>query len=443
MMTETRMDVQAECLDAETVKPTKLPLRAEALLRLLIDKRGRNESCWPSEGLLAREMQCSVRTVRRLLAELREAGLIESRRLTFDEQRETGQMGKSPHTSANHWITPRGAAYARSAGVKVSYAIGQNCPMPQDKSVLCDRTEMAYATGQNCPIDPLPPLDGTEFIEGEGKEAVPPSLAAQAQPECQEHPQVEARLRQIQEFETSPVHAKIEAEIQSTFPILASEPVTFSRACVDAFLDANRERPFLDFKRDFMRRVTGCPKDGSFIDDWEKPFAKLGATAEELAMALESYIGDERRDWRDSQGKPTWEGRFAKDALRHLIGYIHKRRKAMRHLDASRHEASKPAVVPKEPARPLLVDGDDAAKVAAKLRELIGPGRFELWFGEGKGARFERGSSGVVLRVRNEMLKGELRTRFRVELRQALAEVLGDGVPFEIVVGVSEEAAKQ
>ena len=72
--------------------PRNLPLRAEALLKILVRYRGKNSHCWPSQELLATELGIKLRQVKYWLAYLDGAGMIEIER--------TGRRN-------NYWIPPR------------------------------------------------------------------------------------------------------------------------------------------------------------------------------------------------------------------------------------------------------------------------------------------------------------------------------------------------
>lgn len=67
----------------------ELPHRAVAVYLYLVDRAGRQGSCWPAIPTIARDIKLSESTVRRALADLRKAGLIET------EQRYRAQGGKS------------------------------------------------------------------------------------------------------------------------------------------------------------------------------------------------------------------------------------------------------------------------------------------------------------------------------------------------------------
>ncbi len=69
-------DRRSEGLEAEHGS-TALPLRAKELLRILLRYRGKNAYCWPSQDLLAAEMEISVRRVKHWIAFLVDVGCVK------------------------------------------------------------------------------------------------------------------------------------------------------------------------------------------------------------------------------------------------------------------------------------------------------------------------------------------------------------------------------
>jgi hypothetical protein len=102
--------------------PTISPA-AKGLYALLWSYADGNGTCWPGIKVLAEQMGCDTRTIRRLLTKLVDAGAITKKR-----------RGK---TLTN--------VYFLSDGTKLSGVIGQNCHS--------DRTKLSGVMGQNCHSD--------------------------------------------------------------------------------------------------------------------------------------------------------------------------------------------------------------------------------------------------------------------------------------------------
>ena len=66
-----------------------LPRRAVAVYTYLHDRANKNGECWPSVNTIAGDIKLSPATVRRVIKDLKKAGLIET------EQRYREQGGKS------------------------------------------------------------------------------------------------------------------------------------------------------------------------------------------------------------------------------------------------------------------------------------------------------------------------------------------------------------
>jgi hypothetical protein len=266
-----------------TTNPTKkvsqrLPSRAEVLLNTLRGFLGKNYYCWPSRATLAKELGIAPRTVSFWLRHLADAGLIEIEI--------TGRTSK-------YWIPPRHATLADFGKPE----------LPKSARVGLPKSARVGATT----IYELDPLE----------EEV--SSLCENPSEPREHPSVEKSLNMLHAFDalTEPQRTKIEATVRENTPLFADlDDGGFRMECAAYFDRQMAERPFLEFKKAFIRRAPGMPKDTDFVDDWEIDFDRMQATGEEMLAALDCWIDDPRRD------HARWEGGFARGAKRHLVKAI-------------------------------------------------------------------------------------------------------------------------
>ena len=391
-----------------------LPFQAEALMKILEWRVGKNDCCWPSQRLLAEDMGICVRQVQAWLSFLVSAGLIEVKRMS------RSRAGRH----INHYfilpsLTPMRGQCAANARKSAPYIARISAP---------------YNARISAPLslDELNPLEGVK-----SEEAIPLSPLEEISEMQHEHPRTEEEIENNLAFDdlTDDAREKIESIIREDYPLWVSEAYSFRVACVRLMVQhredgklksmqesAEFEQGWEEFRRKFIAQVPGCPKaDTDFLDRVKMLFGPpsvtgakgINATATEMIDALECYLSDDRRK------REKWPGNFAREAYRFLPDYVTAARYAS--AKASHAEAKAAAVpAPNPPPEPMPIAVDtDLVSVSESVRERIGAARFELWFAGN--TRFTRGEGGVLMVVTKTLpVHDFIKRTFRSELESVV-----------------------
>lgn len=131
---------------------------AALALWLLVNKIGRNESCWHRQELLAAELQVSVRTFQRLIGELRTLGLIQY------EQRGIGRSCRYETIWHDAWTADLKTAPARRSARQKRPAAETPRPARHERrtEVLLSSSNLSQSEQLPAPTAPTPAVPASQ-----------------------------------------------------------------------------------------------------------------------------------------------------------------------------------------------------------------------------------------------------------------------------------------
>src|ERR1043166_6977867 len=331
----------------DVMQEIDLPLRARELLKLLRGRQGKNNCCWPSQELIAHDLGIGVRQVQKWVAVLVEAGMLEVERTNM--------------RSVNRYFVP-----PREASVHAHYDTNKSAPQGDYDA----HKSAPHDTNKSAPQEAatLDELSSFECEDAHTHENTIPNSR-------HEHPEVDACLDRLHAFESLPddEREKIEAFVRQNAPLYAAtDDWAFKMECVAVMAQQAAERPWLAFKKEFLRRTGIDEAKADYLDTWEARFEKC--TLEEMILGLDMWLFDRRRD--DSR----WHGRWPREAGRIIL----------RHIDTLRasQAKSRPRVADRRndssderlPAEQPVAASPECSRIADAVLSMIGESRFALWF---------------------------------------------------------------